>query len=326
MDNFLVSICCITYNHQKFIEQCLEGILNQKTTFPIEIIIGEDESSDDTREVCLQYAKKYPSKIKLFLRFRKDVIYINGAPTGRYNFIESLKECTGKYIALCEGDDYWTDPLKLQKQVDFLEANPDYEVCFTNIRMVDENDVITKEALITDNRKTDYIKKDLPIWAPTLTRVFRNRDFSSLPSAPGLDTVMLLWQSQFGRIKFLNEVTGTYRVHEGGIYSSHSEAKRKEQILLTNLACLNLIETSLYSKYFGLIFKKLVEVRFLDASIFKKNKNLVKEAFQTYKAQLSLGLKFKIHFSFLLISTPFIGSNKQIKDFLIKFLNRLFIY
>src|SRR5690606_15817165 len=93
------------------------------------------------------------------------------------NFVFALAECKAKYIALCEGDDFWTDSLKLQKQVDFLEANPDYEVCFTNIRIVDENDVITKKALITDNRKTDYIKKDLPIWAPTLTRVFRNRDF-----------------------------------------------------------------------------------------------------------------------------------------------------
>ncbi|WP_417237082.1 MULTISPECIES: glycosyltransferase [Flavobacteriaceae] len=326
MDNFLVSICCITYNHQKFIEQCLEGILNQKTTFPIEIIIGEDESSDDTREVCLQYAKKYPSKIKLFLRFRKDVIYINGAPTGRYNFIESLKECTGKYIALCEGDDYWTDPLKLQKQVDFLEANPDYEVCFTNIRIANANDVITKEALITDNRKTDYIKKDLPIWAPTLTRVFRNRDFSSLPSAPGLDTVMLLWQSQFGRIKFLNEVTGTYRVHEGGIYSSHSEAKRKEQILLTNLACLNLIETSLYSKYFGLIFKKLLELKSLNKEIYTKNKKRIQEHYNIRKTDFSFSLQLKMTLAFFLISLPISNKNDRLQQLFMKVLNRFFIY
>ena len=316
----LVSILMITYNHEKYVCKALEGVLNQMCDFDFEVVLANDNSTDNSDLLIKEYVSNHPKGFR--------VKYSNHEKNkGMYdNFIWAAKQCRGKYIATCEGDDYWTDPLKLQKQVDFLEANPDYEVCFTNIRMVDENDVITKEALITDNRKTDYIKKDLPIWAPTLTRVYKNRNFNNLPKAPGMDTAMLLWQSQYGKIKFLNEVTGTYRVHEGGIYSSHSEAKRKEQILLTNLACLNLIETSLYSKYFGLIFKKLVEVRFLDASIFKKNKNLVKEAFQTYKAQLSLGLKFKIHFSFLLISIPFIGSNKQIKDFLIKFLNRLFIY
>lgn len=101
----------------------------QRTTFPFEIILGEDESSDGTRKICKAYAEKYPDKIKLFLRSRKDVIYINGNATGRFNMIENLKACKGKYIALCEGDDYWTDPLKLQKQVDLLEASPQLVAC-----------------------------------------------------------------------------------------------------------------------------------------------------------------------------------------------------
>src|SRR5690606_37807476 len=124
----LVSVCVQTYNQEHYIKQCLEGILMQQTTFPFEIILGEDESNDGTREICKQYAAQYPDKIKLFLRSRKDVIYINGNPTGRFNFIENLKACSGKYIALCEGDDYWTDPLKLQKQVDFLESNKEYVI------------------------------------------------------------------------------------------------------------------------------------------------------------------------------------------------------
>src|SRR5690606_9059601 len=109
-----------------------------QTTFPFEIILGEDESSDGTREICIQYAAKHPDKIKLFLRSRKDVIYINGNPTGRFNFIENLKACSGKYIALCEGDDYWTDPLKLQKQVDFLEAYVDHTICWTNYQILED--------------------------------------------------------------------------------------------------------------------------------------------------------------------------------------------
>src|SRR5690606_32143685 len=129
-----------------------------QTTFPFEIILGEDESSDGTREICIQYAAKHPDKIKLFLRSRKDVIYINGNPTGRYNFIENLKACTGKYIALCEGDDYWTDPLKLQKQVDFLEGNPEYVGCFHSTLIADETRLNEKKLWRTYTKKVFTIE------------------------------------------------------------------------------------------------------------------------------------------------------------------------
>ena len=125
----LVSVCIQTYQHAGFIAECLDSVLMQHTNFSFEIILGEDESKDDTRKICKEYAEKYPSKIKLFLRSRKDVIYINGKPSGRFNLIENLKSCQGKYIALCEGDDYWVEPLKLQKQVDLLEKNPQLIAC-----------------------------------------------------------------------------------------------------------------------------------------------------------------------------------------------------
>lgn len=120
----IVSVCVQTYQHTNFISQCLDSILMQQTSFPIEIILGEDESDDGTRKICLAYANKYPKKIKLFLRSRRDVIYINEKPTGRFNMMQNLKEASGKYIAMLEGDDYWIDPLKLEKQVNMLEASP----------------------------------------------------------------------------------------------------------------------------------------------------------------------------------------------------------
>lgn len=122
-DKPLVSVSIVTYQHVNYIKQCLDSVLIQKTTFPFEIVLGEDASTDGTREICIDYANKYPDIIRLFLRKREDVIYINGRPTGRYNFIENLKACQGKYIALCEGDDFWTDPLKLEKQFAVLEKN-----------------------------------------------------------------------------------------------------------------------------------------------------------------------------------------------------------
>ncbi len=122
----LVSVCVQTYQHAGFIKGCLDGILMQKTDFPFEVLIGEDGSTDGTREICIEYAEEYPDKIRLFLHHRESNIHIGGRPTGRFNFLYNLFSANGKYIALLDGDDYWTDPLKLQRQVDFLEANPDF--------------------------------------------------------------------------------------------------------------------------------------------------------------------------------------------------------
>jgi len=114
----VVSVYMITYNHESYIAQAIEGIMMQQTDFPIELVIGEDCSTDRTREICLEYQDKYPEIIRLLLPEKNIGIYKNSKST----FIE----CKGKYIAICEGDDYWTDPLKLQKQVYFLETRPDF--------------------------------------------------------------------------------------------------------------------------------------------------------------------------------------------------------
>jgi len=112
----------ITYNHERYISEAIDGILMQECDFEYELVIGEDYSTDNTRKICEQYAAKYPNKIKLLQS-------VNNWGMNS-NFIRTVKECNSKYIALCEGDDYWTDPLKLQKQVDFLEKNKEYSLCF----------------------------------------------------------------------------------------------------------------------------------------------------------------------------------------------------
>ncbi|MDF1549683.1 MAG: glycosyltransferase, partial [Bacteroidales bacterium] len=132
-----LSVCMITYNHEKYIGQAIEGVLMQKTNFDIELLIGEDFSNDNTRNICMGYKNKYPDKIKLLLR-EKNIGMMR-------NFIQTLNTCKGKYIALCDGDDYWTDPLKLQKQVDFLEANPEYALCYHRVNILTHNGIITDE-------------------------------------------------------------------------------------------------------------------------------------------------------------------------------------
>ena len=134
----LVSVSVATYQHFKFIKQCLDGIIAQKTTFPFEIIIGEDESIDGTRGICTEYAERYPDKIRLFLRSRKTSQYFDkeGTFICRFNGVWNRMSAQGKYIALCEGDDYWTDPFKLLKQVDFLEKHPECALCFHAVGII----------------------------------------------------------------------------------------------------------------------------------------------------------------------------------------------
>ena len=123
----LVSVVCTTYNHEKYIRQCLDGFVMQKTTFPIEIIVHDDASTDDTVRIVKEYEEKYPNLFNNI--YRTENWYSRGKDIWGYLFDQKAR---GKYIALCEGDDYWIDPYKLQKQVDFLEGHPEYSMCFHN--------------------------------------------------------------------------------------------------------------------------------------------------------------------------------------------------
>ncbi len=121
----------LVYNHEKYIATALNSILMQNVHFDYDIVVGEDCSTDNTRKILLEYKKKYPDKFKLILH-NKNVGAIN-------NQNITMKNCTGKYIACLEGDDYWSDPNKLQKQIDFLEANPEFSFCFHNAYVYDED-------------------------------------------------------------------------------------------------------------------------------------------------------------------------------------------
>ena len=141
----LVSVAVITYNHEKYIRQALDSILMQQTVFDFEIVIGEDCSTDNTREIIQSYQIKYPERIKLVTSES------NVGPMP--NVVRTYKACRGKYIAVLEGDDYWIDPLKLEKQVDLLEANPEFSMCFTDRSIVDENGEIKIKSSLSDSKK-----------------------------------------------------------------------------------------------------------------------------------------------------------------------------
>lgn len=317
----LVSVCMITYGHEKYIKQSIESILKQQTQFEFELVIANDCSPDATDNVVQNIIKNH--KKGACIRYIS-----HDQNKGMYaNFLFALSACPSKYVALCEGDDYWTDPLKLQKQVDFLDGHPEYEVCFTNINIINNENLIVKEQLIPSKRRTTFEHKHLPIWAPTLTRVFRNRDFKDkIPNVPGLDTIMLLYQSKLGKIKLINEITGTYRLHDTGIYSSKTEAQRKEQIIKTHLKSLELINLEMSSKYFGMLLKNLIELKALNYILYKTNKKNIVIAYNTNRFNLSIFERIKIRFGFLLASLPFIYRVPMIRSIFLKILNRLFIY
>jgi len=237
----LASICILTYQHVNYIKQCLDGILMQQTTFPFEILLGEDASSDGTREICLEYAANHPDKIRLFLHHRENNIAINGTPTGRFNFLYNLYNARGKYIAICEGDDYWTDPLKLQKQVDFLERNQEYVMCYHNAKIVDENDQFVKESKLPLNCQSDFESIELKIGAfvLTLSVCFRNliKDFPpEMYKVVNGDTFLFSLLGHYGKGKYLSSVKdAVYRAHEAGIWSSLNKIKRKASSLETNI-------------------------------------------------------------------------------------------
>ena len=206
-----VSVCMPTYNHQEFIAHAIEGVLLQRTAFPIELRIGDDCSTDKTVEICREYRDRYPDIIKLRL---------NAKNQGQMmNWVASLRSCKGKYIAMCEGDDFWIDPFKLQKQVAILETHPEYSLAFHNAFMifVDERDRVGAYRIPPQE---DFNTKDLLEYAwfvPTASIVFRRAALP--PSFPEWyydthqgDYALLIMLSRSGPLHLINEFMSVYRI------------------------------------------------------------------------------------------------------------------
>jgi glycosyltransferase involved in cell wall biosynthesis len=229
-ENPQVSILMITYNHEKYIAKAIDGVLMQRVNFEYEIVIGDDFSTDNTRNILIKYATEYPDKICLLLHPRN-----LGPPNspGKHNFVSTLKACRGKFIALLEGDDYWTDPNKLQKQVDFLEKNPDFAICFHNMLMMYEDDPhMNRITNINQQEITNIENLAYGNYIFTASCIFR-KYLSEIPDwfyqCPIGDYPLHLLNAQYGKIKFIDEVMGVYRVHKGGIWETKSWAYRKDK-------------------------------------------------------------------------------------------------
>lgn len=141
----VVSVNMITYNHEPYIRQAIEGVMMQKTDFEFELIIGEDASTDKTREICFEYQKKYPEKIRV-LWWHENLRKVKHPAGG--NLVRNAAHCRGEFIAICEGDDYWTDPLKLQKQVDLFRRDDRLSIVYTDFQTLCASDGRLSDAIL----------------------------------------------------------------------------------------------------------------------------------------------------------------------------------
>lgn len=227
----MVTIRCLVYNHEPYLRQCLDGFVMQKTNFRFEAIVHDDASTDGSAEIIREYAEKFPDIIKPIFEAENQYSKRDGS-------IRRIMDANthGKYVALCEGDDYWIDSLKLQKQVDFLESNPDYSLCFHNAIRLNER-VAVKEKIASfcffyaDRQiSTEEIIADWCI--PTASLLYRREALKDikLPRFFSGDYTLELILASIGKVYYLDRYMSVYRINSGGVSGGISAKKWAEQL------------------------------------------------------------------------------------------------
>jgi glycosyltransferase involved in cell wall biosynthesis len=205
-----VSVCMVTYNHGKLIREAIDGVLAQQTDFDVELIIGNDRSSDETDSVINEILQNHPQahRIKYFNHAENKGMMRN------FGFV--LEQCTGQYIAMCDGDDYWTDPFKLQKQVDFLDHHLDYSICFHKAKILKPNGDVVSDYITKIPEQHETIE-DLVLWGNfihTVTVMYRNV-IDGLPfefyNSPIGDFFVHIMVARHGKIKLIDQEMAVYR-------------------------------------------------------------------------------------------------------------------
>jgi glycosyltransferase involved in cell wall biosynthesis len=253
-----VSVALITYNHEKFIDRAIDSIIMQQVIFDCEIVIGEDCSTDNTRNIVSEFYHQYPDKISLFLPEVK---------LGKKRNIEAvLQKCQGDYIALLDGDDYWISAEKLQKQVNFLDDRPNCSICFHDALLLFEDEKRTLNPSYLTNRLLSpkdqiFDLEDLltnQFYRYTGTTMFRNHLFSEFPEwyfyeeETPYDYPIFVFNAQYGQIGYIHEVLSIYRIHSQGVWSKKTRFHQC-QCTINNLQYLN--------KHLNFKYEKIIDRR-----------------------------------------------------------------
>jgi glycosyltransferase involved in cell wall biosynthesis len=294
----VVSVCVQTYQHNKYIKRCLNSILEQKTNFDFEVLLGEDHSNDGTREICEDYAQRFPKKIRLFLHSRKNNIKVLGQASANFNVLYNLYSARGKYIAVCEGDDYWSDPLKLQKQYDFMFFNPEYSICYHDYKIINsQNHEIQSDKAFPLKQDLETNELLFPWCHPATLTVFFQNIFKNIPIETtlviNLDLFIYTLLGQIGPGKFLDQIKPAfYRVHQQGIWSE----MRLESKILSKINTYQKIST-FYTKSGKnetsyLFIKRKIKLKRYLIFLYLKKKQPIK-AFHIFTQLLFFKLKIK---------------------------------
>lgn len=274
MENPVVSVCMITYNHESYIHEAIKGILIQKTNFPFELVIGEDCSTDNTRKIIREYEIQYP-----------EIIIAQYPETNRgmiENFTTVMESARGKYIALCEGDDYWTDPLKLQKQVDFLESNPDYVLCFHDAETICEDETVInwsfKKKYSRIYNKQDAFSFDDIIrngwFIPTASIVFRNiiKEFPEwFNNVLSGDYSLQMLLARKGKFKYIDELMSIYRLHKSNSRSLFNDLS----LNLVNINQTTILLNTVTGWHKGKFYKSLFFLHKLRVKLLYRDSNKI---------------------------------------------------
>ncbi len=271
MSTCLVSVCLITYNHVNYIRQAVEGILMQRANFSFDIIIADDFSTDGTREILTEYKERFPN-IQLILQKK------NVGPG--QNVIDLLNAPKSKYVAYLEGDDFWTDTHKLQKQVDFLDANPKICGCYHDVVVVDENGKLIKDTYYHADKEV-LSQSDCLINGGsycTGSLMFRSLALKNMPpwfmKSPS-DYAIDLLITEFGDIAYLNENMGAYRIHQGGSWQGKLMHKNYEDVIKRFQICLT--NPKFQKEYGNIINKRIGELAGSVALLYQKERKYFKK-------------------------------------------------
>jgi glycosyltransferase involved in cell wall biosynthesis len=242
-----VTVVMTTYNHEAFIEQAIDSVLMQQTDFPCQLVIGEDCSTDRTRQIVCGYARRYPEKVRPVLRETN----LGGAA----NLARLLESCTTRYVALLEGDDYWTSPHKLQKQVEFMEAHPRCAQCFHAVTVFHEDASVPPCVRGLEGRPPIATIKHLlrGNFIHTCSVLFRGGLVSRFPDWYDKliidDWTLFVLNAQHGEIGYVDAVMAAYRVHGGGVWSGKPRATQQ----LYRLQAYDAVNAHLKGRYAGII-------------------------------------------------------------------------
>lgn len=257
--DILVSICCTAYNHEMYITDALDGFLMQKANFNFEILISDDASTDKTAQMIEEYEKKFPDIIKPIYHT------VNKYSKGVDIYSEIVwPKAKGKYIALCEGDDYWTDPYKLQKQVDYMESNPNCTLCFHNAKIIENGFAVTTNNLISNVIENNiYNAGEMAVlgFIPTASQFFRRTSIDNLPKwynkAVVGDYPLQLITTSHGYAYYINEEMSVYRTGVKGSASSRASKLNVDKKIQYTEGFINILDN--FNQYTNFKYAKLVD-------------------------------------------------------------------